>query len=592
VNRQQISPRPAVLKELLQAQGSSYQTAVLYSLVIGVLSLASTFFMLEVYDRVVNSRNSFTLLMLLIAVIGAYVMLEMLELVRHGIMHGVAQKLDQSFSKRLFDIAFEARLKGVPGGTTQALTDLKTIRDFLPSGAVMAVLDAPMSLVCLLIVFILSPWLGVCALIGAVVQVWIAVRTERRTMPVLTEANRAAIDAQSYASGTLRNAQVIEAMGMMGAIHNRWMGKQRKFLSMQANASDTAGTNTATSKFIQTMQTSLLLGASCWLTIKGQMLGGGGLMIVASTLGGKVLTPLVQLVAQWRLVVNARDAYQRLEGVLGGFPTREAGMPLPAPRGLLTVEGVVAGAPGNPVPILKGVNFAVQPGECVMLIGPSAAGKTTLARLMMGLWPASGGKVRLDGADVYTWNKDELGPHLGYLPQTVELFDGTVAENVARFGDVDMNEVARVITQVGLTDTIAALPEGLNTRVGENGAVLSGGQRQRVALARAIYGNPKLLVLDEPNSSLDEAGEQALMATLQYLKTQGSSVVVITHRTSVLPAADKVLMLRDGQVAAFGPRDEVLAALQKAQQQAQQQAIQQQIAAQAVQKANDSEPTP
>lgn len=592
MNRQQISPRPAVLKELLQAQGSSYQTAVLYSLVIGVLSLASTFFMLEVYDRVVNSRNSFTLLMLLIAVIGAYVMLEMLELVRHGIMHGVAQKLDQSFSKRLFDIAFEARLKGVPGGTTQALTDLKTIRDFLPSGAVMAVLDAPMSLVCLLIVFILSPWLGVCALIGAVVQVWIAVRTERRTMPVLTEANRAAIDAQSYASGTLRNAQVIEAMGMMGAIHNRWMGKQRKFLSMQANASDTAGTNTATSKFIQTMQTSLLLGASCWLTIKGQMLGGGGLMIVASTLGGKVLTPLVQLVAQWRLVVNARDAYQRLEGVLGGFPTREAGMPLPAPRGLLTVEGVVAGAPGNPVPILKGVNFAVQPGECVMLIGPSAAGKTTLARLMMGLWPASGGKVRLDGADVYTWNKDELGPHLGYLPQTVELFDGTVAENVARFGDVDMNEVARVITQVGLTDTIAALPEGLNTRVGENGAVLSGGQRQRVALARAIYGNPKLLVLDEPNSSLDEAGEQALMATLQYLKTQGSSVVVITHRTSVLPAADKVLMLRDGQVAAFGPRDEVLAALQKAQQQAQQQAIQQQIAAQAVQKANDSEPTP
>jgi ATP-binding cassette subfamily C exporter for protease/lipase len=586
-----MGPRPqAVLKKLLREQGSSYQTAVLYSLVIGVLSLASTLFMLEVYDRVVNSRNSFTLLMLLVAVVGAYVMLEMLELVRHGIMHGVAQKLDQAFSTQLFNTAFEARLKGMPGGTTQALADLKTIRDFLPSGAVMAALDAPMSLVCLLIVFVMSPWLGVCALIGAVVQVWIAVRTERSTMPVLTEANRAAIDAQNYANGTLRNAQVIEAMGMMGSIHDRWMGKQRKFLSMQAVASDTAGTNTASSKFIQTMQTSLLLGASCWLTLKGQMLGGGGMMIVASTLGGKVLTPLVQLVAQWRLVVNARDAYQRLEVLLSGFPLREPGMPLPAPRGLLTVEGVVAGAPGSPIPILKGVSFAVQPGECVMLIGPSAAGKTTLARLIMGLWPASGGKVRLDGADVYTWDKAELGPHMGYLPQTVELFDGTVAENVARFGDVDMAEVERVITQVGLADTIAALPDGVHTRVGGDGAVLSGGQRQRVALARAIYGRPKLLVLDEPNSSLDEAGEQALMATLQHLKSQGCSVLVITHRTSVLPAADKVLMLRDGQVAAFGPRDEVLAALQKAQQQAQQQALQQQIAAQAVQQATGAEP--
>jgi len=592
VNRQQMGPQPqAVLRKLLREQGPSYQTAVLYSLVIGALSLASTLFMLEVYDRVVNSRNSFTLLMLLVAVIGAYVMLEMLELVRHGIMHGVSQKLDEAFSVQLFNTAFEARLKGMPGGTTQALTDLKTIRDFLPSGAVMAALDAPMALVCLLIVFVLSPWLGVLALVGAVVQVWIAVRTERSTMPVLTEANRAAIDAQNYANGTLRNAQVIEAMGMMGSIHNRWMGKQRKFLSMQAVASDTAGTNTASSKFIQTMQTSLLLGASCWLTLKGQMLGGGGAMIVASTLGGKVLTPLVQLVAQWRTVVNARDAYQRLEGLLSGFPVREPGMPLPAPSGLLTVEGLVAGAPGSPIPILKGVSFAVQPGECVMLIGPSAAGKTTLARLMMGLWPASGGKVRLDGADVYTWDKAELGPHLGYLPQTVELFDGTVAENVARFGDVDMAEVGRVIAQVGMTETIAALSDGVNTRVGEGGAVLSGGQRQRIALARAIYGNPKLLVLDEPNSSLDEAGELALMATLRHLKSQGCSVLVITHRTSILPAADKVLMLRDGQVAAFGPRDEVLAALQKAHQQTQQQALQQQIAAQAIQQATGAEPT-
>lgn len=593
MNRQTMGSRPKlVLKKLLQEQTPTYRTAVMYSLVTGVLSLASTFFMLEVYDRVVNSRNSFTLVMLLVAVVGAYVMLELLELVRHGIMAGVSLKLDEAFSTQLFNTAFEAKLKGLQGGGTQALGDLKTLRDFMSSSAVMAILDAPMSLVCLLIVFAVSPWLGVMALIGALVQVWIAVRTERSTMPVLTAANRAAIDAQNYASGTLRNAQVIEAMGMMRAIHDRWMGKQRKFLSMQANASDTAGTNTASSKFIQTFQTSAMLGASCWLTLKGQMAGGGGMMIVASTLGGKVLTPLIQLVAQWRMVVNARDAYQRLEVLLSGFPLRQPGMPLPAPRGLLSVESVVAAAPGSQIPILRGVSFAIQPGECVMLIGPSAAGKTTLARLVMGLWPASGGKVRLDGADVYTWDKAELGPHLGYLPQTVELFDGTVAENVARFGDVDMAEVERVINQVGLADTVAALSDGLHTRVGEDGAVLSGGQRQRVALARAIYGSPKLLVLDEPNSSLDEAGEAALMETLRYLKNQGCTVLLITHRTSVLPAADKVLMLREGQVAAFGPRDEVLAALQKAQQQSQQQALQKQITAQAVQQKTSPESAP
>lgn len=557
---------PTVLRDAFKEHAREYRRAIYYSLVIGVLSLSSTVFMLEVYDRVVNSRSVMTLTMLIVAVVGSYIMMEMLELVRHGLLSSVAVKVDRQLRERLFDTTFEARLRQQGGGSIQVFNDFKTFRDFMSSSAVTAMLDAPMAVIFLLIVFAMSPWLGVFALIGALVQVWVAVNTEQSTMPVLTKANRAAIDAQNYANGTLRNAQVIEAMGMMGNVHAKWMDKQRNFLMLQAQASDTAGMNSALSKFIQTMQGSLLLGASCWLTLKGQMLGGGGMMIVASTLGGKVLTPLVQLVAQWRMVVNARDAYQRLESLLSHFPEKEDGMSLPAPTGLLTVEGVVVAPPGSQVPILKGVSFAISPGECVVLIGPSASGKTTLARVMMGLWPANSGKVRLDGADVFTWNKTELGPHMGYLPQTVELFDGTVAENVARFSDVDRVEVERVIAQVGLNDTIAALPFGMDTRIGEDGAMLSGGQRQRVALARAIYGAPKLLVLDEPNSSLDEAGELALMQTLQQLKAQGSTVVLITHRTSVLPAADKVLMLRDGTVAAFGPRDEVLAALRNAQQ--------------------------
>ncbi len=571
MNPSPLGPKPRTLiANYLKSPTKTYRQAIFYSLIIGVLSLGPTIFMVEVYDRVVNSRNSTTLVMLLILVIGSYIVMELLELVRHDLLQKVALGLDQELRNRLFNITFEANLKRIPGGSIQAFNDLRTIRDFIPSGAVTALLDAPMALVFLLIVFLLSPWLGVMALVGALVQVWIAYQTEKKTMPVLTDANRGAIDAQNYANGVLRSPQVIEAMGMLGAVHGRWMEKQGKFLDLQAVASDTAGANNAASKLIQALQSSLLLGAACWLTLKGQMLGGGGMMIVASTLGGKVLSPLAQLVAQWRLVVNARDAYQRLENMLGYFADTPSTMTLPAPKGFLTVEGVVAAAPGSAVAILKGVSFAVAPGECVMVIGPSASGKTTLARLIMGLWPASGGKVRLDGADVYTWNKEELGPYLGYLPQTVELFDGTIAENIARFGGVDLEEVKRVIREVGLVDMVNALPDGLHTRVGEDGAVLSGGQRQRVALARAIYSKPKLIILDEPNSSLDEAGELALLQTLANLKAQGASVLVITHRTSILPQADKLLMLRDGQVAMFGARDEVLQALQKAQTEAQQ----------------------
>ena len=571
MNPTPLGPAPRTLiANFLKSQNKTYRQAIFYSLIIGVLSLGPTIFMLEVYDRVVNSRSSTTLVMLLILIVGSYIVMELLELVRHDLLQRVALGLDQELRNRLFNIVFEANLKRIPGGSIQAFNDLMTIREFIPSGAVMALLDAPMAIVFLLIVFVVSPWLGVLALIGAMVQVWIAYQTEKKTMPVLTDANRGAIEAQNYANGVLRSPQVIEAMGMLGSIHKRWMEKQGKFLDLQAVASDTAGANNAASKLIQALQGSLLLGAACWLTLKGQMLGGGGMMIVASTLGGKVLTPLAQLVAQWRLVVNARDAYQRLEGMLGYFADTPSTMALPAPKGILSVEAVVAAAPGSTLAILKGVSFAVLPGECVMVIGPSASGKTTLARLVMGLWPASNGKVRLDGADVYTWNKEELGPYLGYLPQTVELFDGTIAENVARFGAVDLDEVERVIREVGLVDMVKALPDGLHTRVGEDGAVLSGGQRQRVALARAIYSKPKLIILDEPNSSLDEAGELALLQTLANLKAQGASVLVITHRTSILPQADKLLMLRDGQVAMFGPRDEVLQALQKAQSDAQQ----------------------
>jgi ATP-binding cassette subfamily C exporter for protease/lipase len=327
---------------------------------------------------------------------------------------------------------------------------------------------------------------------------------------------------------------------------------------------------------IQQVLSSALLGLSAWLLLRNELAGGPAMMIVASIIGGRVLTPLVQMVAQWRAVVNARDAWGRLNVLMTMMPGREPGMPLPPPRGLVTVEQLVAGAPvppgQPPVPILRGLQFALQPGESLAVIGPSAAGKTTLARMLVGLWPAMGGKVRLDGADVHAWHKSELGPHLGYLPQGVELFEGTVAENICRFGPTQPDQVEAAARAVGLHEFILALPQGYDTPVGRDGAVLSGGQRQRVALARALYGEPALVVLDEPNSSLDEAGDAALNNALRGLKARGATVVVMTHRTSVLGAMDKVLLLVDGAQQAFGPREEVLAALQKAQAQSQPQA--------------------
>ncbi len=557
------SQQPAsLLANTIRLQAPIFRKALGFSLAVSLLILAPTLFMLEVYDRVVTSRSGTTLLSLLACVIGIYVLMEVLDVLRSRLLQQAGWRVDATVREHLHDTTFMASLRQ-GGGSTQPFNDLRTLRDFIGSPAVTAVMDLPSSLIFLIIVSVISPWLGIVALLGAFVQFMIGLSTERKTMPVLTEANKAAIAAQSYANGLLRNAQVISAMGMRESIYQRWIARQRNFLKLQAVASDTAGTNTAASKFIQTMQSSLILGIACWLGVKGTLLGGGGIMIVASTLGGRVLTPLVQLVTQWRTVVNARDAYRRLDEFLGEGPVDRQPMPLPAPEGRLSVEAVVVSAPGTTAPVIKGVSFNLQPGEMLMLIGPSAAGKTTLARALMGIWPAFSGKVRLDGADLHAWDKDALGPHLGYLPQTVELFDGTLAENIARFGDADVEQLKLAVEQVGLTAMVNALPNGLDTRIGEEGAILSGGQRQRVGLARAIYGNPSFVLLDEPNSNLDEAGEQALMNTLMSLKARKCTTVVITHRTSVLPAADKILVLRDGKTAALGPRDEVLAALRK-----------------------------
>ena len=559
---------PSELRQAVMSLRPYFVRAAWFSVLSCLLILAPSGYMLEVYDRVVNSRSHMTLAMLTLVVLGAYVVMEVLEWARSQIMHEAGVQLDATMRNRIFTAIFEANLKRIPGGSVQPLNDFRTLRDFLGSPPVLAVMEAPVSLVFLTLVFAINPLLGWASIVGALLQVFIGWLNERNTQPPLVAANRSAIAAQQYADGSLRNAQVIESMGMLRDIHRRWMRQQREFLGLQATASDRAGGYQALTKFLQTTMGSLLLGLGAWLLLHNELRGGAGMMIIASILGGRVLAPLVQIVTQWRMVVNVRDAWQRLEGLLATVPSKPKSMPLPAPRGLLQVESLMAGAPNGGTAIIKNVAFNLPPGEVLAVVGPSAAGKTTLARLLVGLWPAVSGKVRLDGADVFTWDKSELGPYLGYLPQGVELLDGTLAENIARFGEVEPAKVKAAARAVGLHDFIMGLPEGYKSAVGREGARLSGGQRQRVALARAIYGDPVLVVLDEPNSSLDEAGDAALAAAILELKSRGTTFVIMTHRTSVLAVADKMMVLRDGVMQAFGPRDEVLAALKKANEQA------------------------
>jgi ATP-binding cassette subfamily C exporter for protease/lipase len=502
--------------------------------------------------------------MLTLLVLAAFVLMEVLEWARSEVMHEASLAFDRKLSSRIFTAIFEANLKRMPGGTAQPMNDFRSVRDFLHTPVLLALMEAPVSLVFLILIFAISPVLGWAAVVAAILQTFVGWLNERSTQPPLLAANRSAVAAQQYADGTLRNAQVIESMGMLRDIHQRWISKQQEFLGLQAQASDHAGFYQAIGKFLQNTVSSMLLGLGAWLLLRNELNGGAAYMIVGSILGGRVLAPLVQIVAQWQAVVNVRGAYNRLDNLLISVPLRPAGMPLPPPQGQLLVENLMASAPGTQVPILKGISFGLQPGEVLAVVGPSASGKTTLARLLVGLWPAVNGKVRLDGADVFTWNKVELGPHLGYLPQGVELFDGTVAENIARFGEVDMAKVEAAARAVGLHEFILALPQGYDSSVGREGAKLSGGQRQRVALARAIYGKPAFVVLDEPNSSLDEQGDAALANAISQLSASGTTFVVMTHRTSVLAVANKMLVLRDGQTQMFGPRDDVLKALNEA----------------------------
>ncbi|MEI6756072.1 MAG: ATP-binding cassette domain-containing protein, partial [bacterium] len=382
--------------------------------------------------------------------------------------------------------------------------------------------------------------------------------------PQLRKAQSSAFVAMYYAHETMRNAQIMHALGMSRNLEDLWIDMQKKMMAEQGKASDVGGSVMSASKFVSMTQSSLLLGIGAMLTLYGLMPGSGAMMIVASIIGGKALAPIAQLLGSWRMVTEAKLAFERLENLMVTIPATEKSMPLPRPQGNLTVENLIISAPGHPVPIIRGINFSVPAGKVLVVIGASGSGKSTLTRALMGVWPSSGGRVRLDGVDVYQWNKDELGEHIGYLPQEVDLFDGTVAENIARFGEVNMDQIEDICKLIGIHDLIMKLPNGYHSNIGDDGVTLSGGQRQRVGLARALYGYPQFIVMDEPNSNLDDVGEAALITAIEYMKSRGATQVIVTHRPAMIQKADILMVMVAGQIRMFGPANDVLAAINKA----------------------------
>ncbi|MRX11574.1 type I secretion system permease/ATPase [Pseudoduganella sp. FT25W] len=561
--------------QVLRTFKGTFITVGTFSAISNLLMLAPSLYMLQVYDRVLGSRNEITLLMLTLMIVGAYLFIGALELIRSFVLVRVGARFDMELNKRVYTAAFEQNLKRSSANAGQALADLTTVRQFLTGNALFAFFDAPWFPVYLIVIFIFEPSLGLFALCGTAILVVCAYVNERVSHKPLSEANTMAIASTNLATNNLRNAEVIESMGMLPNLMARWYKLHGKFLRLQAEASEKAGTVAAVTKFVQVSLQSLVLGFGALLVLENKITAG--MMIAASILVGRALAPVQQVIGVWKSFSSVRSAYERLSGLLAANPARSAGMELPKPKGDLSVEAVTAAVPGSTVPVLRGVNFAIQAGDVLGVIGPSGSGKSTLARLLVGVWPAGLGKVRLDSADIFSWNKAELGPHIGYLPQDIELFSGSISENIARFGDVDPEKVVLAAKRAGIHELILHFPDGYNTLLGDGGAGLSGGQRQRLGLARAMYGDPSFLVLDEPNSNLDDVGEAALLQAINDLRARGKTIVLITHRTSVIGATNKLLLLRDGVVTMFGPTNQVLLALQEANQkqvEAQQQAAQ------------------
>lgn len=531
--------------------------AGLFSLVINLLLIVPAVYMLQVFDRVMTSRSQETLVMLTVFTVVALIVMAALDFVRSQLLARGAVALDKTLGPIVLREMLAGRSRPTPDDAQHALRDVSILRTFLAGAPILALFDIPWIPVYVVVIGLFHPLLGLVALAGALVLLVLTIANERLARAPLEAMQAQSRTASQFVDLSLRNAESIAAMGMAPGVLASWEDHHHQVLTAQLAASRAASRVSAATKFVRQAIQVAVLGVGAYLVIG--LDASSGVMIAATILLGRALAPVEGVVAGWKALVDARSAYGRLDRLLRSRAQDKTVTTLPAPSGALALERVVFGFRDRPQMVIKGVSLDLEAGETLALIGPSASGKSTLARLIVGIWAPAAGTVRLDGADVAAWPREDLGQYVGYLPQDVELFAGTVAENIARLGVPDSAAVVAAAQRANAHDMILRLPNGYDTAIGEAGALLSAGQRQRIALARALYGGPRLVVLDEPNSNLDAEGDVALHAALDALKRERTTCIVITHRPSLLETADKVLVLREGAAHLFGTRAEVLA---------------------------------
>lgn len=561
------------LQAALKACKSSFLSVGLFSFFVNALMLVPTLFMIQVSGRVVPSGSTSTLIMLTLIMTLLVITTGSLEWVRSRIMVRVSNRLDVLLSRDVYRASFKRALNsGGSDATAQSLNDLTSLRQFFTGSGLFAFFDAPWFPIYTIVMFLFHPWFGWITLGCGLILTLLALVNHKVTGAALASANKENVASNVITTKTLRNAEVIESMGMLDTLMSRWAKRQRSIMLLQSNASDKGGVVSSASKTFRIWSQSIMLATGAYLVITHQI--NPGLLMAGSLLLGRALSPIDQMINNWKGFVSAKVQYDRLSKVMDDLKNEPERMPLPAPEGHIQVENLVVAPPGARAPVIRNISFVAPSGSIVGIVGPSAAGKSTLVRALMGIWPPQHGVVRLDGADIASWDKQELGPYVGYLPQDIELFEGSISENIARFDNVDPDKVVNAAQMAGVHEMILMLPDGYDTVIGSDGVNLSGGQRQRIGLARAIYGNPRLIVLDEPNSNLDDIGERALGVALQKLKETGATVFIVSHRPNILTRLDRILVMAGGTISLYGERDRVIAELAAQQAKAQQRVAQ------------------
>lgn len=549
------------LPEVLWTFRREFLIVGVFSMVVNLLMLTPTIYMLQVFDRVLMSMNTTTLVVVSLLTLFLFTVMAFAEWARSILLVRTGVRLDQALSQKVFKASFLSYLNPADTAPAKAFTDLTVLRQFMTGNGVFAFFDMPWIPIYLGVLFLLHPWLGLAAIVFALVQSAIAVIGHRLSKQAQSEATQSLAQAQNFLQSKLRNVEVLSAMGMLGNLYTTWRHKQHKALHLSGLAQQQNGKLSALSKFLRYVQQSMSLGIGAWLVIRGEI--SPGAMIAANVMMTRALAPIDLLVSTWPQFLSSKEAFARLRQLLSFEHSGRTKTMTQAPLGHLQLHDLTVRTTGRDIPILEQINLSVMPGTVTVVLGPSGSGKSTLARSMLGIWPGYEGRIELDEQPIDQWTRESLGIHIGYLPQDIELFDGTIAENIARIGDVDSEKVIEAAQLAGLHQMILRFPKGYDTQVGQGGAFLSGGQRQRIGLARALYGNPMLIILDEPNANLDDEGEAALMRSVQSMRSQGCTVVLISHRPGVIQVADRLLILQDGRVVANGPRDSVLVTLQQ-----------------------------